>query len=604
YGVAIDNDHVYVSCWGDSTVKIYRRDETGLLSEARRITVSRHPSALLLAGSRLYVTSASSNQIDIVDVSGEPRVIATLVDSAPAGPTEGSTPNAVLLSSDGKRLFVAEADNNAVAVFDLQTNQLLGRIPTDWYPSALARVGTTIFVACAKGHGTAPNPEFPQPTRRRSPTSHDYTLGQLDGSLVSFPEDIADFAALSKRVADANGWTSARSASQYPPFKHVIYIIKENRTYDQVLGDIREGDGDRSLVYFGPNSSPNHHELARRFGLFDRFFTNAEVSAEGHNWSTAAYSGDYTEKTVPSNYSGRGRTYDYEGENRGVRAFGRDDVNSPSTGYIWDAAVRKKIFLRNYGEFVASGKLISMPETQYYPAKRALIAASSKEYPGFDLDITDQTRVDIWKKEFDHYVASNNMPQLEIIRLPNDHTAAASANKPTPRAYMADNDLALGRIVEAVSHSPYWHDTVIFVVEDDAQNGPDHVDSHRSLLFVISPYNLRGTIHRFTNTTDVLATIEEILGLDALSQFDFYGRPLRGIFAATPDLTPYDVLKPTVNMNEKNPPSPLAHESAKLDLDDADAADENAFNRILWRAIKGDKVPYPGTKRAPTPVGQ
>jgi DNA-binding beta-propeller fold protein YncE len=594
YDVAVDRDHLYASCWGDSTVNAFARSSNGLLSHRSRIPAGRHPSALLLRGSRLFVASATTDSIAVIDTATR-KIVKMLTDSPPAGPREGSTPNALLLSKDGKRLFVAEADNNAVAIFDVVAGKLLGRVPTDWYPAALARVGETIFVASAKGGGSAADPGRVQPDKSRPPKTRDYTLGQLDGSVISFPEKVANLPELSRRVAKANGWDTTRGVAKYPPFKHVIYIIKENRTYDQVFGDMPEGDGDRSLVFFDENNSPNHHALARRFGLFDRFFVNAEVSADGHNWSMAAYASDYVNKTVQSNYSDRGRTYDYAGENRDRIVNDEDDVNSPSTGYLWDLAVRKKISLRDYGEFTMKGAEVGMG-TKTVGTKSALLATVSPDYVGWDLDVPDQKRVDAWLAEFERYVADGNLPALEIMSLPNDHTAGLEADKPTPHAYMADNDLALGRIVGALSASPYWRDTVIFVLEDDAQSGPDHVDSHRSVLLVMSAYNRAGVVHRFTNTTDILATIEEILGLDSLSQFDHYGRPLRGIFAAAPDLTPYVAIKPNVDVNEKNPPA--HHQSSKLDLSRPDAIDDETFNRILWGAIKGD-VPYPGSTRAP-----
>ena len=602
YAVAVDRSRAYVSCWGDSTVNAFSRNANGLLSRRSRIAAGRHPSALLLRGSRLYATSATTDSTAVIDTATR-KIVKTLNDPPPSGPREGSTPNALVASADGKRLFVAEADNNAVAVFDVTTGKLLGRIPTDWYPSALARVERTIYVVCSKGNGTRPNPNRAQPGKPNPPKNTDYILGQLNGSLISFPENVGQLVALSQRVAKANGWTATRTASKYPPFKHVIYIIKENRTYDQVFGDMPDGDGDPSLVYFDSSSSPNHHALATRFGLFDRFFVNAETSAQGHNWSTAAYSSDYLEKTMPPNYAGDGRDYDYEGTNRGRMVSDDDDVNSPSTGYLWDLAVRKGISLRDYGEFVVRGAEVGQNRSAV-PTKSALIGATCPDYVGWNLDVTDQVRTDVWLEEFNRHVAGGNLPAFEIIRLPNDHTAGAAANKPTPRAYMADNDLALGRMVDALSHSPYWRDTVMFVLEDDAQSGPDHVDAHRSVLLVISAYNRAGVVHRFTNTTDVIATIEEILRLDSLSQFDHFGRPLRSIFASEPDLTPYTVLKPAVDLNEKNPPGKVADESAKLDFSRADAADDDAFNRILWRVIKGEDVPYPGATRAPTFVGQ
>jgi YVTN family beta-propeller protein len=597
--VADARGDVYVSAWGDNTINRFRANANGTLRRIARIVVGRHPSAMVVRGTRLYVASASTDSISVVDTATS-KVIRTLHDAPPAGPHEGSTPNALVLSRDGSRLFVAEADNNAVAVIDTATGKLLGRIPVEWYPSALALAGDDLLVVSAKGRGSRPNPNREQPLKRFPPDSRDYTLGQLDGSLISIPAGIATskLASFTKRVAHANGWDVTRGARRYPPFKHVIYIIKENRSYDQVLGDMKEGDGDASLVFFPESVSPNHHALARRFGLFDRFFVNAEVSAQGHNWSTAAYGTDYLEKTMPQVYSPRGRTYDYEGTNRDRIVDDDDDVNAPANGYLWDLAVRKKMSLRNYGEFAGDGDDVREGVAkEVVGLRRALRDTTSPDYPPFNMSIPDQTRVDVWLREFKQYVERGSLPALEILRLPNDHTEGASAGKPTPRAFMADNDLAVGRIIDALSHSAYWRDTAVFIVEDDAQSGPDHVDSHRSVLLMISAWNRGGLVHRFVNTTDVLATMEEILGLDSLSQFDHYGRPMRGLFAEKPDLTPYDAIKPGVPLDEKNPESAQSKKSALLDFSKPDAIDDATLNLILWRTIKGD-VPYPGATRA------
>ncbi len=620
YGIAVSPDGtVFTTAWGGTTVSVFTPTNDGRLRDLGRVPIARHPSVLLLSadGSRLFVASGSTDQIAVMDTRTR-EVLTRLSDAPPSGPAEGSTPNALALSSDGTRLFVAEADNNAVAVFDLGartsgtasamgTDQLVGRIPTDWYPTAVFAARDTLIVVSGKGHGTAPNPNGPNPFRSDLVNTSAYTLGQTSGSLMTTMDAEATAAALAPltaRVARAQGWSThdarnAKSPAHYPPFAHVIYVIKENRTYDQVLGDLPIGDGDSSLVFFPRAVAPNHHALAERFGDFDRFFTNAEVSADGHNWSTAAYASDYVEKTVPSNYSGRGRTYDYEGTNRGFdRAdIPHDDVNEPGRGYLWDAADRANITFRNYGEFVVrdsvSGRAV------YTGDKPFLATHTSADYPGFDLSIRDQTRMDVWLREFAGYVKDGNMPALEIVRLPNDHTSGARGGALTPRAYMADNDLALGRMTEALSRSPYWKNTVVFVLEDDAQNGADHVDSHRSPLLVISAYNAPGVIHRWTNTTDVIATIGEILHLRALSEFDFFGRPLRDVWASTANLTPYVAIASTVDPNERNPKTGAgAAASATLDLSAEDRADENAFNRILWRAIKGS-VPYPRPARVP-----
>jgi YVTN family beta-propeller protein len=602
YGVAVDaHGTVYVSCWGEQMVEVFRTARDGFLSRARSIASPRHPSALVLSrnGARLYVASATTDQIGVIDtLTG--KVIHVIHDDPPAGPHEGSTPNALALSRDGTRLFIAEADNNAVAVAGLATNKVIGRVPAEWYPTAVIASGERLIVVNGKGKGSRPNPERAQADRKNAPGNRDYTLGQLDGSVmaVSASPSAAALHAMTERVAKANNWTAsgAGPAAKYPPFKHVIYVLKENRTYDQVFGDVAAGDGDASLLFFGADCSPNHRALAARFGLFDRFFVNAEVSAQGHNWSMAAYSSDYVEKTTPPSYQNGGRGYDFEGSNRGRSLEDEDDVAAPSTGYLWDLAARKGITYRNYGNFIGGMSEIKEPKAR--ALKRNLIAHTSPDFPGFNMDIMDQTRFGIWLKDFREFEQTNTMPAFELVWLPNDHTSGAAAGKPTPRASFADNDLALGKLVETVSASQFWRDTVIFVLEDDAQNGPDHVDSHRSPMLVISAYNRPGTNHTYANTTDAIATMEEILGLGKLSKFDHYSRPMRGIFAAQADLAPYHALTPSVPLDEKNPPAtPAAKQSALLDFTHADSADDDALNRVLWLALKGENVPYPGPTR-------
>jgi hypothetical protein len=502
-------------------------------------------------------------------------------------------------------LFVAEADNNAVAVFDLssatEVGKLAGRIPVEWYPSAVAVAGDSLFVINGKGRGAGPNLNGPQPNKPEPRTSRLYTLGQLAGTVTMMATANAsstELAGYSRRVASANGWDGSVTKPKYPPIQHVIYVIKENRTYDQVLGDLKNGDGDTSLLFFPRPVTPNHHALAERFGVFDRFFVNAEVSPDGHNWSTAAYATDYLEKTVPSNYSGRGRSYDYEGTNRGK--IPDDDVAEPSSGYLWNLAQRAGITFRNYGEYVIPMDFLpdgSRP-AGYRADKPYLNDHTNEKFPGFSMSILDQVRADIWIEELQQFDRDGKMPALEIVRLPNDHTSGLRAGERTPFAFMADNDLALGRMVEALSKTQFWKNSVMFVLEDDAQNGSDHVDSHRSPLLVISPYSSGGVSHSFANTTDVLLTIEELLGLGRLSQFDHFGRPLRTIWRETPDVSPYFALRPSVSLEDRNPRTGIgARESMKLALDKEDQADEDLFNRILWRAIKGDMQPWPGPTR-------
>ena len=580
YAVEVARDgRVYVSAWGGDTVSIFRSRPDGTLVSTGRLRVGRHPSALLAdaTGRRLYVALAGSDRIAVVDTRAR-RVVRILDDAAPAGPAEGSTPNALALSPDGSKLFVAEGDNNAIAVFDLAGGARVpvARIPTDWYPTAVVTEEKRLLVVSGKGRGTRANPDGPIPGQGiQRPLG--YALGQLGGTLRVLPARLRpeQLRALSRRVAAANGWRK-RAPRRYPPFKHVVYIIKENRTYDQVFGDLEEGDGDRRLLFFGPDSTPNHRALARRFGLFDRFFTNAEVSSQGHLWSTAAYVTDYAEKTVPSLYSNR--RGDVDGE----------EAAEPERGFLWTLAAEKGITFRDYGEMVHGPQ--GWPVTQ-----RQLGADVSPSYPPFDLGIPDQKRADAWIAELERFAAEGEMPQLEILHLPGDHTAGANPKYRTPRAYMADNDLALGRIVEALSRSPFWRDTVVFVLEDDAQAGPDHVDSHRSPLLVISAWNRPGTIHRFANTTDVVAAIEDILGLGQLARLDYFSRPLSDVFAATPDLAPYSAIVPRANMEEMNPPkTAAARMSDGLDLSGPDRIDDALFTRVLWLALKGEEpMPHP-----------
>ena len=580
------NGKVYVSAWAADTIAEFQTKPDGLLIPLGKIKVGPRPSALLSnrSGSRLFAALAGTDQIAVIDTAHK-TVLRYLSDAAPAGPAEGSTPNALALSPDESQLFVAEADNNAVAVFDVSEkrsgtapSRLKGRIPTEWYPTAVLDADGQLLVLNGKGHGSHANPDGPIPGEGiKRPLGYD--LGQLNGTLRLSPDQLSSsmLAGYSRRVAEANNWHAQRIRKGYPPFKHVVYIIKENRTYDQVLGDMKEGDGDPSLVFFGQAISPNHHALALRFGLFDRFFTNAEVSSQGHIWSTAAYVTDFGEKVIPSAYSDMREGVDGE------------EVDEPINGFLWTLARKKGISFRDYGE------MVKVPEG--WPVTQREVAASvSPTYPAFDLKTPDQARADAWIAELDEFVRKGEMPKLEVMHLPSDHTAGGRAGYRTPRAFMADNDLALGRIVEALSKSPFWKDTVIFVLEDDSQSGPDHIDSHRSCFFAISAYNRPGTIHRFANTTDVVAAIEDILGLDRLSKFDYFSRPLSDIFVETPDLSPWTSIVPQVNMNETNAPAtPAARASARLDFSAPDRVDDAMFNQILWSMMKGSE-PLPETE--------
>ena len=594
YAVEVASDgKVYVSAWGSNTISIFRALADGTLSNAGRLVVGPRPSALVISpdGSRLFVALAGTDQIAIVNTRAK-KVLRYLEDQAPGAPSEGSTPNALALSHDATKLYAAEADNNAIAVFDVSeevskrarsaTVRPMGRIPTDWYPTGILEIDKKLIVLSGKGHGSRANPDGPTPGEAiKRPLGYD--LGQLNGSIrmCSAAFSPAALARFSRRVAEANGWNQQRSSRRYPPFKHVVYIIKENRTYDQVLGDLKEGDGDPNLVFFGKDVSPNHHALALRFGLFDRFFTNAEVSSQGHIWSTAAYVTDFGEKLIPSAYSDRRGGIDGE------------ETDEPIGGFLWNLAAKKGVWFRDYGEMVNGPE--GWPVTQ-----RDLRADVSPIYPEFNLKIPDQKRADGWIQELHEFVAKGEMPALEVLHLPSDHTAGGRPEYPTPRAYMADNDLALGRIVEALSQSPFWRDTVMFVLEDDSQAGPDHVDSHRSPFFAISAYNHPGTIHRFANTTDVVAAIEDILGLGRMSKFDYFSRSLADVFSATPDFASYRSLVPQADLKEMNPSKGVAARMSEgLDLRAADRSEDALFNRVLWHMLKSGSAPPSIGNKAP-----
>ena len=592
--VAVQPDgRVFVSAWGDAWVASFSPGPGGL-APGPRIAVGRHPSTLLLdaGGSRLYAACAGSDRIAVVDTRAD-SVVAALDDAAPFGPREGSTPLGLALAPDRGRLYAAEADNDAVAVFALSAatsgaatgaarDSLLGRVPVEWYPCALLERGGWLWVVNGKGGGTGPNPRLSQPGRPRGREAGQYTLGQLAGSLslVAAPAD-RDLPALSRRVAAANHWDRPPADAALPPFRHVVYVLRENRSFDQVLGDLPGADGDPSLTYFPRAVTPNAHALAERFGVYDRFFTDGEVSGDGHEWAMGAYAPDYVERIVPSVYSDRRHTSDNAEPLP-------DDVDDPSQGYLWDLAHRAHASVRDYGEFTQK-----TPDGRWVGTKPWLARNTDPDYPGFDLAVPDTLRAERWLAEFRREVAGDSLPALSIVWLPNDHTAGARAGMPTPRACAADNDLALGRMVEAIAHSPYWTSTVIFVLEDDAQDGPDHVDSHRSVLLVISPYGRPGVVHRFVNTTGVVGTIDRALGLGALSKFDRLGPPL-ATFAAAPDTAAYTAIVPGVSRSERNPDhTAAAVQSRRLDLSGADRADARLLNRILWRALKGPGRPYP-----------
>ncbi|HEX3555911.1 MAG TPA: bifunctional YncE family protein/alkaline phosphatase family protein [Thermoanaerobaculia bacterium] len=609
---APDGKTVFVSLWGGAKVLVFDAATLALRGE---VAVGEHPNAMILSkdGSRLFVACANTNEVWVVDVAaGSARAARERISIAlePAAPP-GSTPNGLGLSPDGATLLVANADNNTVAVVDVSRpgdSRVRGFIPTGWYPTAaqFSRDGQRIFVLSGKGLTSVANPRGNQPGVEGA--SGQYIAELLEGSLSVLPvPDEKTLARYTQTVYRLTPYTAAGrlaprgapAGSPIParvggrsPIKYVFYVIRENRTYDQILGDLPQGNGDPNLCLFGEDVTPNAHALAREFALFDNFYVNAEVSYDGHAFSTGAYATDVVEKIWPMNYARRGGDYLSEGAGPQRNPYG--NVAAPANGYLWDACNRARLSVRSYGEFVqwqdekAKGKVrASVP---------GLEGKVNEDFPPYDLGILDSRRVEIWREEFRHFEAQGDLPRLSILRLPRDHTQGTRAGSPTPRAMIAENDQALGRFVEAVSHSRFWKESAIFVVEDDAQNGPDHVDAHRSVLLMISPYSRRGAVDGTLYTTaGVLRTMELILGLPPLSQYDAAATPMYRAFRSQPQLAPFDHREPRIPLDEKNAKSAWGAEaSAAMDLDtEADLAPELALNEILWKSVRGASSPMP-----------
>jgi hypothetical protein len=482
-----------------------------------------------------------------------------------------------------------------------------------WYPTG-ARVtsdGQTILVIAGKGLTSQANPRGPQPGA--SGAEGQYIGRLLTGALSKIaapgPEELAKHT---QRVYELTPYRDARRlapgriepGSPIParvgarsPIRHVFYVIRENRTYDQILGDLSAGNGDANLCIFGEDVTPNAHALAREFVLFDNFYVDAEVSHDGHAFSTGAYATDVTEKIWPSLYAGRGGKYLSEGGGPQRNPYG--NVTAPPAGYIWDACARAGVSYRSYGEFsVPLGRPGGEDKAGNPPYEGSVPGLAGKvcpDYPPYDLSIPDNRRVDVWLEEFRRYEKDGNLPRLSIIRLGNDHTSGTRPGTPTPRAMVAENDLALGRVVEAISRSRFWKESAIFVLEDDAQNGPDHVDAHRSVALIASPYARRGVVDSTLYTTSgMLRTIELILGLEPLSQYDAAATPMHRAFRSTPDPRPFTHRKPRVPMDETNRPDAWgAQESLAMNLEEADRAPDLLLNEIVWRSVRGTPMPPP-----------
>ena len=620
--------------------------DTRAAKTALTIKTGTQPMALLLdkAQERLFVANAGSDTVSVMDTKSDRVTKTILLRPNDVRGLPGATPTSLALSPDEKRLYVTLADMNAVAVVDLPDGKLRGYLPTGWYPTAVSVSldGKTLLVTSAKGvEARNPNGKPVAVDTSADTKTSQYIQDIIEGTVSRIPVPAAtDLTKQTTQVIANNRLTptldkDARAALGNPGIKHVFYIIKENRTYDQILGDLPTGNGDKSLCLFPRDVTPNQHALAERFAQLDNFYCCAEVSADGWDWSVSGMASENTARNTPFNYSGRGREYDFEGQNNGVPVdlYHLPDVARAPGGYFWDGCAAKGVSFRNYGFYLnftltfASG--VPNENRQYaanvrenYPTKRALIGHSDTDFRQFDMNYPDSelgrqmnitvrnqkteygshhatSRYAEWKREFDGYVQNGKLPQFEMMRLPRDHTAGTKAGGLSPEAMVADNDYGVGQIVEAISHSPYWKQSAIFILEDDAQSGYDHVDAHRSIGFVISPWVKRGTLDsHFYNTDSMLRTMGLLLGLPPMCQYDAVASPL-AVFGTAPDNdAPYTALLPKAELAAKinTASSYRAKDSARLlnPLKEESGPDLE-LNDILWRSIRGD-VPAPAIR--------
>jgi len=599
---------LFISCWGCDKILVF--DIQNKIWK-QPIGVGDNPNEMLLTNDSklLYVCNANDNSVSVIDLASK-SVIETL-DAAlyPRSPS-GSTTNSIALDAEGKKLYIANADNNCLAVFDVTVpgnSKPKGFIPVGWYPTSVRFIKGKIWVANGKGMTSKANPFGPSPIRNKEDVIHhgfevkdgsqvEYIGGLFKGtmSIIEVPkQELLD--QYTRRVYENSPYSPqktenagiANAGNPIPmkvgdksPIKYVFYVIKENRTYDQILGDVAKGNGDTSLVLFGKKYTPNQHAIVDQFVLLDNFYVDAEVSADGHNWSMGALANDYLEKTWPTSYGGRGGTYGGEGER---------EVANNKAGFIWNNCNRYGVSFRTYGEFMSASKPTISVLKDHYCAS----------FPEYNLNIADTTRFRFWKKDFDSLLAIGKLPQFNTVRFGNDHTEGVRLGRPTPYAHVADNDLAVGMFIEALSKSSIWNQTAVFILEDDAQNGADHVDAHRSTAYVAGGFVKRGVVdHTPYTTSSMLRTMELILGMGPMTQYDAAATPMWRCFDNTAKPFEFKAILPDVDMNKRNTAiNEWQKRSEKFNFAKEDANNDIEFNKVLWHAIKGN-VPFPGPKRA------
>ena len=589
--VSHDGRRIYVSLWSRAELVVI---DATTLEVTQVIAVGQHPTDLAESadGERVFVANANENTVSVADLASG-RVNELLRTSRDPREPAGDTPNGLALDHASGRLYVANAGANHVAVFDVERagkSRAIGFIPVGWYPTAARmRPGhDMLVVANGKGAGSAPSKGGETDTSSfcqyvsYSPNSR----GTL--SLIPKPDAKTLERLTQQVVANSPRMQPRPSGTRQLPITHVFYIIKENRSYDQVFGDLPRGLGDSSLCFFGEKVTPNHHALAREFVLLDNTYCDSDGSADGHNWGMGAYATDYVIKGEPNN-----NIYDFEGGNPLVY---------PRDGYLWDLAKRHGVTYRSYGEFVFNGET---PADTVKAGVEALEGHTAPRYRGYDTHYSDLDRYQAWLEEFDRYDRDGGLPQLSIIRLPNDHTEGTCTDRPTPRAHVAENDLALGLMVERVSHSRYWKGALILVIEDDAANGLDHVDGHRTVALVAGPYVKRGAVDsRLYTSCSVLKCIEDVFGMPPMSQFDARADGMSGIFRRTPNLTPYRHHPAQIDVNELNMAGAFGQaESDAMNFAIADVVPYAMLNRILWYSVRGTNAPPPPPVRSGFALG-
>lgn len=586
-------NRAYASLWGKSAVAVLDAATGRLLATW---AVGLHPNDMVLSrDGRLFVSNGGLNSVTVIDTrSGTPSEVLSSAFSP--GDPPGATPDSLALSPDGATLYVANAYTNTVAVFDVSrrgAGRPLGFVPTGWFPTGVRVTpdGGRLLVLSARGLAPKADPG----TKEKWPS----IVGLYSGSLAivdtrpGVPAEWTRKAEACRPVvppATFPGDPIPAAPGGASPITHVLYIIKENRTYDQVLGDLPQGNGDPSLCLYPERVTPNIHAIARQFVLLDNFYANAEVSASGHEWSMAGYASEFVEKSWPVNYGhlGKGSHVPYPAEGHYAAAF-------PSLGYLWDRAAAAGVTYRSYGEFTEKP---TSPGGPVWTNMAALKGHLDPKYRGWDITYPDRLRADEFIAELGRFEASGDMPRLQILRLPQDHTSGLSAGAWTPEAMVADNDLAVGRVVEALSRSRFWKESLVLVVEDDAQNGPDHVDAHRTEALIAGPFVKHGVVDSTPYTTcSMLRTIELVLGLQPMSLFDAAANPMRASFQAHADAAPFKAVPETVDVNSRNPLKGRGAEvSARLDFSREDVADEQTLNRLLWASARGER------SRMPAPV--